>query len=108
MSSTLPSPPPGSVAGRGPVTVRVERSGDDLTLSFVGPLDAVLAGEVWRKAVGEMEARPRRLVIDGSAVTYCDGTGAALLLDLRERQAKGGGEVVVQSFRPEFQEMLEL
>jgi phospholipid/cholesterol/gamma-HCH transport system permease protein len=90
------------------VRFHAERSGEELTLSFAGRLDSVSTGDVWRKAVREMDAKPRRLVIDGSGVTYCDGTGAALLLELRQRQSSAGGEVVVRSLRPEFQELLDL
>jgi phospholipid/cholesterol/gamma-HCH transport system permease protein len=110
MSQRPPSPPAGAFASEGePGTLRVEELRDGLTLWFAGRLDAASTGHLWRRALAALEeAKPRRLVIDASGVAYCDGTGAALLLELRGRQARAGGESVIQSLRAELQELLKL
>jgi phospholipid/cholesterol/gamma-HCH transport system permease protein len=78
-------------------------------MSLSGRLDAASTGGVWRQATEAIEAaRPGRLLIDASRVEYCDGTGIALLLELRGRQTRSGREAEIRSLRPEFQALLDL
>jgi phospholipid/cholesterol/gamma-HCH transport system permease protein len=111
MSPTPPSSPSPHPLTRGgdPVAIRAERSGDALTISLEGCLDAASTGAIWRTAIEALEeARPRRLVIDASKLTYCDGTGVALLLELGARQTRSGGQVRIESLRTELRELLDL
>ena len=38
---------------------------------------------------------------------YCDGSGIALLIQLRRLQQKAGGKLEIHGLRPEFQELLD-
>lgn len=52
-------------------------------LALSGRLDASALRELWgdaRRAVGEAPSRP--VIVDAAGVDYCDGAGAALLVDL--------------------------
>ncbi|WP_447601143.1 ABC transporter permease [Nitrospira sp. Nam80] len=84
-------------------------SGDSLIFSITGSLDSRTTGRAWRDALRLLQqASPRRLVVDASRLTYCDGAGAALLLELRRRQQDRGGSYEIQSLGPAYQALLDL
>jgi phospholipid/cholesterol/gamma-HCH transport system permease protein len=61
-----------------------------MTLRLAGWFDAHTISGVWeecRKAVQRSDAR--KIVIDAGAITYCDGAGIALLVDLQQIQRPG-------------------
>ncbi|MCH2376137.1 MAG: ABC transporter permease, partial [Planctomycetes bacterium] len=69
-------------------------------------MTAETVGGLWRSAFAEVDrVRPRRIVVDAAGVEYCDGAGAALFSELRNRS---GGELEVHSLAEEFQPLLGL
>jgi phospholipid/cholesterol/gamma-HCH transport system permease protein len=90
-------------------TLQVETDADGaLVLRFRGRLDSAGAGELWRRMVRELERRrPARVVVDGGEVTYCDGSGLALLFELELRGRREGFEVERRGLREEFRRLLE-
>jgi len=90
--------------------LHAEQSGDgSLTLTIRGTLDSMSVGQAWREAFRALEQfKPRRLVVDASQMTYCDGAGAALLLELRRHQMTNQGYLEIRGLKPEFQELLDL
>lgn len=80
-----------------------------LTLTIEGRLDSATTGKIWREATAALaEASPKRVVLDASGITYCDGSGVGLLVELRRRQRAAGGEVEIRGLREEFQHLLSL
>jgi phospholipid/cholesterol/gamma-HCH transport system permease protein len=80
-----------------------------LILSIVGTLDTTSTGQAWRNAVRLLDRhQPKRLIVDASQLTYCDGAGAALLLELRRRQESRRRTYEIQSLDPAYQALLEL
>jgi phospholipid/cholesterol/gamma-HCH transport system permease protein len=76
-------------------------------LALSGRLDAGALRELWRdvrRAVDE--AASRRVVVDASGVEYCDGAGAALLVDLLRRPRTPAVEV--RDLRPPYDALLAL
>lgn len=58
---------------------------EGLVFSLVGPLDSHTTGQAWRTAFRVLQREnPRRLIVDATQLTYCDGAGAALLLPTSE------------------------
>ena len=51
---------------------------------------------------------PPRLIVDAARLTYCDGAGAALLLELRRRQSRRRGTCELRSLDPAYQSLLDL
>ncbi len=96
--------PEGGVAG---ASMRSEAGPEGLlTITLSGRLDAAGAGPVWNPALEALQShQPRRLVVDASGVEYCDGAGAALLLDLK-RRARGAAEI--RGLSPRFARLVEL
>jgi phospholipid/cholesterol/gamma-HCH transport system permease protein len=56
-------------------------------VSLAGRLDTQTTGKVWKEIFGLLDThQPRELVINVSALDYCDGAGVCLLIALEERQ----------------------
>ncbi len=61
--------------------------GRGLRLILTGRLDSNSVGQAWDKAIDTVaEKRPAQLIVDASALDYCDGAGAVLLLHLKAQQ----------------------
>jgi len=80
-----------------------------LNLSIDGRLDSYTTGEVWKDAILALEhSSPKKIIVDASGINYCDGSGIALFVKLREHQEKTGGKFEVQGLSSEFQHLLDL
>lgn len=89
--------------------LRAHPTDEGLVFSIVGPLDSHTTGQAWRTALQILQrANPRRVIVDATQLTYCDGAGAALLLELRRRQARRRGTCDIQSLDPAYQSLLDL
>jgi len=83
--------------------------GGGLSLAIAGSLDSHTTGQAWREALQLLhEVQPRRLIIDASEITYCDGAGIALLLELQRRQAARHTACDIHGLAPAYQTLLEL
>lgn len=91
------------------VEMRSQTHGDGtLELIITGRLDSTTTGRLWRQATETiLRSKPNLLRINAAGVEYCDGSGIALLVHLRDRQQARGGKIEIAGLRPEFQEMLE-
>ena len=80
-----------------------------LILSIVGALNTASTGQAWRQALRLVnQHQPARLIVDASRLTYCDGAGAALLLELRRHQQGRRRAYEIQSLDPAYQTLLDL
>lgn len=78
------------------------------TLFIAGRLDSTSTGKIWREAsetVGRAQAPTA--VLDASGVDYCDGSGIALLVHLRNQKERAGGKLEIRGLQPEFQELFK-
>ncbi len=79
------------------------------TLVLSGRLDAESTGAVWREALAAASsATGGPLLVDATDVEYLDGTGAALLVALREAQTRTGGRFELRGLREEQRRLVEL
>jgi len=77
-------------------------------LRLAGRLDAYSIAGVWWQARAEVQRmRDRRIVIDATAVDYCDGGGVAMLVDLLRQERPPTAPVVVRGLKREFQTLLD-
>ena len=87
--------------------LRVQATRDGvLTFAIEGRLDSANTGQIWRRATA-LVAGAGNVVLDASRVEYCDGSGIALLVQLRNQLRRGSGHFEISGLRPEFQELLE-
>lgn len=91
-------------------TLHIQPAGDGaLTFLIQGTLDSASTGRAWREAFRALDhTKARRLIVDASQMTYCDGAGAALFLELRRHQMMRQGYLEIRGLKPEFQELLDL
>jgi phospholipid/cholesterol/gamma-HCH transport system permease protein len=97
--------PPGIAPAGASLAVTDQRDGRR-TLVLSGRLDATTIRELWgaaRKAVADAPGKP--IVVDASGVDYCDGAGAALLVDVLRQ--KRDGRVEVANLKPGFEALLK-
>ena len=78
-------------------------------LSLAGHLDAYSIAHVWPAARNAVKAAgDRNVIVDASAVEYCDGAGIGMLVDLlRMPRIASTRAVEVRHLRPEFQALLD-
>jgi len=95
--------PPGIAPAAG-LTITDQRDGRRV-LALSGRLDAATVRTLWdsmRKAAADAPAMP--IVVDAAQVDYCDGAGAALLIDLLRQRREG--RVEIANLKPGFQALL--
>jgi len=73
-----------------------------------GRLVAASLPAVW-EAVRQpiLERKPRRVEVDASDVSYCDGAGLGLFLEMRRAAAVGGGEVRLHGLDEELARLVD-
>src|ERR1051325_9814495 len=79
-----------------------------ILLAISGRLYSATTGQMWAEANNAVpRAASMRIILDASRIDYCDGSGIALLAQLRHRQESGGGAFEIRGLRPEFEELLK-
>ena len=80
-----------------------------LTLTINGRLDSYTTAKIWQNATLAIgHSSPKKIIVDASGINYCDGSGIALFVKLRQFQERTGGEFEVRNFASEFQKLLDL
>jgi len=46
--------------------------------------------------------------IDAAGVNYCDGSGAALFLNLKKKQEKENRQFLIKGLKPEFEQLIKI
>jgi len=96
--------PPGIAPAAAALAVTDQRDGRRI-LALSGRLDATTVRNLWdplRKAASDAAGKP--IVVDAAQVDYCDGAGAALLIDLLRQKREG--KVEIANLKPGFQALL--
>src|SRR4030095_2144247 len=79
-----------------------------VAIAIEGRLDSNTTGRIWRQATETVAtAKARSVTVDASEIDYCDGSGIALFVHLRNLQRRTGGQLEIHGLRPEFQGLLE-
>jgi phospholipid/cholesterol/gamma-HCH transport system permease protein len=84
----------------------LKTEGNKIFLS--GRMDADGVGRIWLKAAETISSGAGPVVIDCSSVNYMDGSGAALLLMLRNRAAEQKRSVDIENLKSEYASFLEI
>ncbi len=91
------------------VKLRTEKLRDGTLRIFIeGRLDSSTTGAIWRDATDTVAAaKVPQVLFDASRIDYCDGSGVALIAQLRDQQQRSGGNFEIRGLRPEFGAILE-
>lgn len=74
------------------LSIDVRREGDDAVVTLAGELDISTAPDV-QDALAELTDAPRKVVVDLSALEFCDSTGLAALLGAHKTLNENGGSL---------------
>jgi phospholipid/cholesterol/gamma-HCH transport system permease protein len=88
-------------------------AGGILELQLTGRLDAQTIPELWERCrVALRQKAAQRVILDASGVSYCDGAGVAMLLDLqggfRSHGTEPAAKVEITNLSESFRRLLEL
>ncbi|MEU6890291.1 STAS domain-containing protein [Streptomyces sp. NPDC046557] len=84
-----------------------ESDGPRLVAALAGAMDWHTAPQL-REETTRLIAADRRLVLDVSAVTFCDSSGLSALVQLRRRALDAGGSVVLAGVPAHLLKLLEI
>ncbi|MEU8587446.1 STAS domain-containing protein [Streptomyces sp. NPDC048664] len=90
----------------GAITTLVVREGDTAQVGVFGELDLDTGPELTAVLTECLGQGPARLVVDVSAVPFCDSSGLAALLRARESASRAGAEFVLAGVRPALSRIL--
>ncbi|MGW5655043.1 STAS domain-containing protein [Streptomyces humi] len=76
--------------GAGGITTLVAREGGVHSVGVFGELDTFTGDELVTVVRECLEQQPVRLVVDLSAVSFCDGAGVRALMTMRELAVRAG------------------
>jgi phospholipid/cholesterol/gamma-HCH transport system permease protein len=95
--------------GHSKVQLHTRKPKDNLVEIIIeGRLDSSTTGTIWRTATDTVAAaKIPTVLLDTSKIDYCDGSGIALLVHLRDRQRQAGGDFEFRGLRPELQALVE-
>jgi len=81
----------------------------NLKLSIQGRLDADTVSTVWPELMKKLSSsRPPIMEVDANGVEYCDGSGAALLLNLKKKQERENRQLSIKGLKPEFEQLMKI
>ncbi|MFA6133360.1 MAG: MlaE family lipid ABC transporter permease subunit [Phycisphaerae bacterium] len=93
----------------GVAVASLDRADTSLRVTLRGRLDSSTLPAAWTQVSEDLAQKPcKRLVVDLSEVSYCDGAGLALFAQFRKEMASGGGEVTFEGGGPELRRLLEM
>ena len=83
--------------------------GDQTVLALAGEIDLYTAPRLQRELTAALSAADHpRLIIDMSAVEFCDSTGMNVLLAAHRLARERGGELALAAPRPGVRKILEV
>jgi phospholipid/cholesterol/gamma-HCH transport system permease protein len=93
----------------GHIELHSRRTEDNvLEIIIEGRLDSFTTSSIWRKASDTVvAAKASTVLLNASNIDYCDGSGVALLIQMRQQQLRSGGSFEIRGLRPELQALVE-
>ncbi|MGV9249799.1 STAS domain-containing protein [Streptomyces sp. NPDC003710] len=87
------------MSGAGGITTLVARDGEVTSMAVFEELDAFTGDDLVQVLEQCLEHLPVRVVVDLSAVSFCDGARGRALVQMRELAAQTGTEFAVRGVR---------
>lgn len=83
--------------------------GEHTVVALAGEIDLYTAPRLQSELTGALSAAgPARIVVDMSAVDFCDSTGMNVLLAAHRLATERGGDLVLAAPRPAVRKILEV
>ncbi len=91
------------------IYIDYKTNNDELKITLRGHLDAAFVSKVWRESINKLEStKPSLLEIDASGVEYCNGAGAALILQLKQKQETQNRRFSIVGLRKDFEQLINI
>ncbi len=91
------------------IFVDYKTNNGELKITLKGRLDAVFVSKVWHETINKLAStKPSLLEIDASGVDYCNGAGAALLLQLKQKQENENRQFSIVGLRKDFEQLINI
>ena len=100
-------PSPANISPGATLTVKTRDEGV-VVVTFAGRLDSRGTADLRSDAQSSLQSDPKRLVVDASDVTYADGAGIALFIELWRHQRASGREFEIRGLDAEFRALLDM
>jgi len=72
-------------------------------------MDADSVSQIWSEAIKKLsDIRPSLLEVDAAGIEYCDGAGAALLLQLKQKQEEENRRFSIEGLKTEFEQLIRI
>lgn len=98
----------GGMNHSGAAGIRSRVSGGETVVELSGRLDGGSVGALWESALQAVSGDQQQVVLDCGAVDYLDGSGAALMVMMRDAAQERGAYVRVSGLRDELLRVLEM
>ena len=86
------------------------RKPEDSVLEIIieGRLDSSTTSSIWRRASDTVAAaKASTVLLNASNIDYCDGSGVALLIQMRQQQLRSGGRFEIRGLQTELEALVE-
>jgi anti-sigma B factor antagonist len=91
-----------------PFQVRIADETDATIVRTAGEIDLQHSPTLRSSLLALAERKPRRVIVDLSAVTYVDSSGVGTLVEFKRRLERGGGEVILAGLQPRVRSVFEI
>jgi phospholipid/cholesterol/gamma-HCH transport system permease protein len=100
----------GVMDDQGKASFGFQQEGDSgVRLVLSGRLDRDAIAAIWPEATGKLRrSKAKRAVVQAGGITYCDGAGIALLVQLKHIQQEGGGQLEIEGLADRFNQLMAL
>lgn len=79
-----------------------------LEIILEGRLDSFTTSTIWRRARDSVtSAKVTTVLLNASRIDYCDASGVALLVQMRDQQLRSGGYFEIRGLQPQLQALVE-
>ena len=85
----------------------IQTTSSELVINISGNLSTDAISSLWRKTLAlQQQHQPQTLIFEAKDITYCDSSGAILILELKKRQLEKDRFFCIQNLNNESQELL--
>lgn len=89
-------------------SIQTSVDGDCLTITLPERLESKTINPFWQACMNAQKVtNPKKLTLDASHTQYCDGTGIALLTELKQKQTANNSDCDILNLDTKFQTLLE-
>lgn len=80
-----------------------------MIVAIMGRLTSATVPSLWAKGIDPIrQSKPRRVIVDGKGITYCDGAGLAFFAQIRRTAATLGATVSLEGLSPDISDLVQL